>query len=286
MKKNHFMKSIVNIFLACVALLVVSCGGKEKKHYASPCDSLCEVYKLKSVTHLADIKDGDSAIFKAPNNKCYLVVSYKTETKDGQKDDAKVSATANPTEDCDKFTGTDRKAARTSAANAYTLLYKNISSFIKSLPGDDEMGKTHIPDIKIDSNSKRADEEQKNVHIKRSLIYAIALQADRDYRIIIGDSSDISKAEFFNITISGLPGKKSASYDKLSKSRQAFKDFFGINNCKRGNAFIFVTPIEIEFVGSLFFDKYGFDNKSDKGLKEFRSKTYWEIHPVFKIKYL
>jgi len=72
----------------------------------------------------------------------------------------------------------------------------------------------------------------------------------------------------------------------LSSARKDFKGFFGINNCKTGVAYIFCTPVEIEFAGSLFFNKSEYDNKSDIGFNNVKPKTYWEIHPITKIKYI
>jgi len=281
------MKAILNVFLAFIAILIVSCGGKDKKHPAAPCDSLEAIYKLKTVTRLSDMKDADSVLFQGQNNKCYLVVSSKTELNSEQSEKLEgSSANCNPC-DSDKFCGTDRNAAKNSVANAYTLIYKNLPAFIKSLPSDDEMGKTHFPEIRKDSGSKRVDEEKKNIHIKQSWIYAIAQQSDGDYRIIIGDSPDKSKAVFFNVAISALPEMKNSSYNRLHSARQEFKNFFGINNCCTiGKLFVFLTPVEIEFAGSLFFNKSGYDNKSEIGFKNLKPKTYWEIHPITKIKYL
>jgi hypothetical protein len=281
------MKTLPSVFLACIVIFLVSCGGKDKKHAVSPCDSLGAIYKCKTVNRLADMNNADSVLLQASNSKCYLVVSGKKEIKDEQSENEKTSSVISNPSDSDKFCGIDRKTTRTSIANAYTLTYKNIVSFIKSLPADDDMGKTHVPDIRIDTNSKRVEEEKKNIHIKQCWIHAIACEADGDYRIIIGDSPDAGKSVFFNIAISGLPDKNNASYAKLSKARQSFKDFFGINKkIKTGSVFVFSTPVEIEFAGSLFFDKYNFDKKSEMGYKNFKSKTYWEIHPVTQIKYL
>lgn len=279
------MKSLASVFLACLVIFLVSCGGKEKKPAVSPCDSLGAIYKCKTVNRLADMKNADSVLLQASNSKCYLVISDKKGIKDEQSE--KASSVNTDPGDSDKFYGSDRKAARTSIANAYTLKYKTLTSFIKSLPSDDDMGKTHVPDIRIDTGSKRVDEEKKNIHIIQCWIHVITCQADGDYRIIIGDSPDASKAVFFNIAISGLPDKGKYAYAKLSKARQSFKDFFGINkNFKNGSAFVFGTPVEIEFAGSLFFDKYNFDKKTEMGYKNFKPKTYWEIHPVTQIKYL
>ncbi len=275
------MKTILNLFLASIAILIVSCGGKDKKKVVSPCDSLGAIYKCKTVDRLADMNKADSVLFQATNNKCYLVVFDKKDIKEEQ-----LLVISNPG-DSDKFCGIGRRTAKTSIANAYTLIYKNLTSFIKSLPGDNEMGITHVPEIRKDSASKRVDEEKKNIHIKQCWIHAITCQTDGDYRIIIGDSPDANKSVFFNIAISGLPEKNNSSYAKLSKARQSFKDFWGINkNIKKCSAYVFSTPVEIEFAGSLFFDKYNFDKKSECGYKNFKPKTYWEIHPVTQIKYL
>ncbi|MGD0711705.1 MAG: hypothetical protein ABR968_11080 [Bacteroidales bacterium] len=282
-----FAHTIQLAFFSCLTLLIFSCGGKAKKYAISSCDSLEAIYKLKTVSRLAEIKDADSVLFQATNNKCYLVISKRTELKEEHFKGTNASFSSNNPADSDKFNGTERKAAKTSVANAYTLEYKNLTSFIKSLPSDSEMGKAHVPDIRTDSNSRRVDEEKKNVHINESWIYAISIQPDGDYRLIVGDSPDIGKAIFFNIVISGLPEENNSSYVKLSKARQTFKDFFGIkNNCKKSTVFILSTPVEIEFSGSLFFDKFNFDSKSENGYKNFKPKSYWEIHPITKIKFL
>jgi hypothetical protein len=282
------MRTITKLFLAYLAIFAISCGVNDKKRTASPCDSLEAKYKLKIITRLDDMKDADSAIFKAPNNKCFLVVADKTILEDEHSENLKSSVTPNKPYDSDLFDGTDRKDAKTSIANAYTLEYQNLTSFIKSLPGDDEMGKTHVPEISTDANSKRVDEEKKNVHIKQAWIYTFARQADEDYHVIIGDSPDLNKAIFFNIEISGLPDKSNASFAKLSKVRQSFKDFFGIkDSCKKGYTLAFInSPVEIEFSGSLFFDKFHYDHKSEIGYKNLKPKSYWEIHPISKIKFI
>jgi len=148
-------------FWHLLPFLIVACGGKDKKHTAAPCDSLEAIYKLKTVTRLTDMKEADSVLFQSQNNKCYLVVSTKTDLKNEYSEKSSISSTNCNSCDSDKFCGTSRRSAKTSVANAYTLIYKNLSSFIKSLPSDDEMGITHMPEIRKDSASKRVDEEKR-----------------------------------------------------------------------------------------------------------------------------
>src|SRR5271157_6563794 len=123
-----FAHTIQLVFFACLTLLIFSCGGKDKKHLASPCDSLESIYKLKTITQIAEMKDADSALFQATNNKCYLVISAKKELKEEHFKGTSPSASSNNLTGSDKFSGIERKAAKTSVANAYTLEYKNLAS--------------------------------------------------------------------------------------------------------------------------------------------------------------
>jgi hypothetical protein len=83
--------------------------------------------------------------------------------------------------------------------------------------------------------------------------------------------------------ISGLPPKKAASFDRLKKTRDDFKNL--LNNKLPGSGYHFYRPpIPITIGGSLFFD-ITHTKGGHPGPQDLRPNipTIFEVHPVTEI---
>jgi hypothetical protein len=181
------------------------------------------------------------------------------------------------TED-DFYCGVDRASCKTSLNASEYESFSDLKSFLNSLPSDD-----HMTSLKIsrESGSPRVTEELRNISIKKTYIYAIKHEPDKDYHIIIGDSAG---ANFFNVEITGLPDEGQQDFNALLNVRLAVKTFFDhrVRISEKYNKPD--PPIPVSISGSLFYDV---DHAPGiVGPAGLRPKTSWEIHPVSKIEFL
>jgi hypothetical protein len=179
----------------------------------------------------------------------------------------------------DDFAGNDRKAAKTSIADAPTETFGNVAGLIATLRSDDEMKSLGISE---DTNSGRVQQEKRNVAV-RGFIYAVKFEADHDFHVILGLDPNGRQKAFLNVEVSGLPigGPDRA---KLKEARTAFKDFFQEHGDRFSSTYKkFNPPIPVRVEGSLFFDV---DHPAGVvGPTGMRPQTAWEIHPVTKIQF-
>ncbi len=181
----------------------------------------------------------------------------------------------------DKFTGTARKAAKLSIANAPTKTFNDLKTLVNSLPSHEDM-KNHQPKIKTTATSNRVAEEKRNVKIKLFL-YAASREDDNDFHLILGRDPDSTDELYMTMELSGLPPASSAAFDKLKAARDAYKAFFGAD--LPGQTYDFYDPpIPVRIEGSLFWDA-SHASGSRPGPKSLKSRmpVVWEVHPITKI---
>jgi|GEM_PF-517073 len=294
------MKKII-IFIFTVNIILLSCNSGNQPSTKNSDSTTTEnkipdstvknkESKLDTISRLDLLKEGDSAIFKAPNGQYYFVgsVAESIESLPGN-DSMNTSAPSvtNPPCDGEPFDGIDRKNAKLSISSATLQNYATIADLIATLPADDVIGNSNPP-ISTDAASVRVGSEKRNVHITQAWLYTFKREGDEDYHVIIGSTPNKNTAVFFNIEISGLPKANAASFQKLLKARKDFKDFFGINNvCSSSYSDKFKDkPVPVEIKGSIFFDQLHYTDHTAIGPADARSKTYWEIHPVTFIRFI
>jgi hypothetical protein len=179
------------------------------------------------------------------------------------------------------FSGNDRKAAKTSVAQAPTEVFNTLPALVKTLSSDDYM-RGYEPPISKAAGSQRVEEEERNVTVMAAYIFVIYREGDNDYHIIIGSNSDTSKAILMNVEVSGLPDHSSQNYEVINGIREKIVGKFG-KICTTKKLFI-TNPVKISVSGSLFYD---IDHKPGiVGYKNLKPKTAWEIHPVTDIVFL
>ena len=288
------MKKTITLFQTFLILLVLvySCVKKEddKTKSIQTDTTKTSAVKIDTITSMDDLWNLDSAVYRAPDGECFWFYSFKEpeNTSDDNNYGMNLMKMTETNKPCDgeTFDGKDRKYSKIRLENAEQEEFDNLKQFRETLPDDDVIGsKTHKPPIQTGENSKRVIEEKRNVFIKQAWFYTYSRQSDEDYHVIVGDSPDKTKAHFFNIEISGLPPKSSSSYKKLKEARDYFQSFFNLKTCKSGYIPFPKKPIEVEFAGTIFFDKLHYSNHGDIGHGYAKGDSYWEIHPVSYIKF-
>jgi hypothetical protein len=181
----------------------------------------------------------------------------------------------------DNFTGTARKAAKLSIANAPTEQFNDLKNLIKSLAADNVM-KSHNPPIKTSATSDRVKEEKRNVRVK-AFLYAASRENDNDFHLIIGRDPSTTPEMYMTMELSALPPSSRPSFAKLKAARDAYKAFFDGNLPGLGYDF-YDPPIPVLIEGSLFFDMTHASGQrpGPQSLKS-RMPTIWEVHPITKI---
>lgn len=181
----------------------------------------------------------------------------------------------------ENFTGTARRAAKISIANAPIEEFDDLTSLIDTFPSIDEM-RDHVPHITTGKNSNRVAEEQRNVRV-RVWIYAMSREDDNDFHLILGRAPGADPL-YMTMELSGLPPANSPHFAKLKAAREAFKT--GLNNDTPGTGYEFPEPpIPVEIEGSLFFDMSHINPGSRPGPSKLRQHmpTICEVHPISKI---
>lgn len=181
----------------------------------------------------------------------------------------------------DNFTGTARKAAKISIADAPVKLFMDLKNLIKSLPADSDMI-AHQPKIKTTATSDRVTEEKRNVRVK-VFLYAASREDDNDYHLILGRDPNLAPEMYMTMELSGLPPSTRPSFAKLKATRDAFKTFFAGD--LPGTSYEFYDPpIPVRIEGSLFFDM-SHSSGTRPGPKSLKSRmpTIWEVHPLTKM---
>ena len=178
----------------------------------------------------------------------------------------------------DIFSGVDRGNIKKTIATATPTTNYTLNAFKNTLQTDTFMRSLGITNS---VNSPRVSQENRNVHITTSYLYAIKVEADGDMHIIMGDPS---KVALINCEASGLPATSSSSYTKIKNVRNTIITRFGTNFCGKTSYTVFTPPVLVDnFDGSLFFDMS--HTAGTVGPTGFRPTTSWEIHPISLIQF-
>ncbi|HEX7174303.1 MAG TPA: hypothetical protein VF240_03355 [Pyrinomonadaceae bacterium] len=184
----------------------------------------------------------------------------------------------------DNFTGTDRRVAKISIADAAMEEFADLKDLIATLPSTSFM-KNHKPKITRDKNMNRVEVEKRNVRV-HAFLYAASRENDNDFHLIIGRDPSAGEEMYMNVELSGLPPASSKSFTKLKTARNAYKKYWGSE--LPGTSYDFYTnaprPVLIE--GSLFFDvTHATGQKPGPQKLSKKIPTIWEIHPITRIKF-
>lgn len=183
----------------------------------------------------------------------------------------------------DGFRGNSRKAAKLSIVAGKPDEFDDLKKLIKGLPDDAGMA-DHHPPITTTPDSDRVTKEKRNVRVN-AFLYAASREDDNDFHLIIGRNPKRSPSMYMTVELSGLPPKSSKHFNRLSKTRDAYKTFFAAN--LPGATYDFYDPpIPVTVEGSLFFDM-SHAHGSKPGPSSLRKDipTIWEIHPISKIEF-
>ena len=234
---------------------------------------------VDTITSLDQPASSKIVVFKAPNNKQY----YAKTVIAGPPEEI-VMSTPSPASTTSAIEeqfrdgqpgGVRQEAKTTFATGAYKVItLKNLFSSLPTIDSMDHYG--------LGPDSIRVLPEKRNVHIKTAYLYIVKHEDDNDYHFIFGEKANYQQAKYImNGEISGLPGNFFKDSAQLRKVRKKAVEFFtSIKHCNTTN---YILSIPIEIKGSLFFD-YHHRNNTAK-CKDVQSKTAWEIHPVYDIKF-
>lgn len=237
--------------------------------------------------------DQQTVLFEVPFSpptvgagKYRIIVTNEMDPYDDSVSPAKLvatSASALAAPGGDNFTGTARKAAKTSIADATTENFADLQDLIATLPAIKTM-KNRQPPISKEPTSRRVTEEKRNVRL-RVWLYAASREDDNDFHLILGRAPAATPKVYMTMELSGLPPSSNASFNKLRAARNAYKNFFG-NNLPGMSYQHYDPPIPVEIEGSLFFD-VNHATGSRPGPQKLRQNmpTVWEVHPISKIKF-
>ena len=172
------------------------------------------------------------------------------------------------------FQGKDRRAAKTSIANAPVESFTTIIALRQSLQDDNAM---RARGISSDPSSDRVDVEQRNVTV-HAFIYAIKKESDRDFHVILGDANCQAPSCFMNAEVSGLP--KSPQHPDRAALTAVRTNFLNHFDAEPGTKKVktYDNPLPVQVTGSLFFDVH--HSAGEVGPPCCRPDTVWEIHPL------
>jgi hypothetical protein len=174
-------------------------------------------------------------------------------------------------EDTENFLATYRREARTSVVDAPVTTYEDLDALLKTLPKDEPMRERNPA---IDRSSPRVAEENRNVTVK-AYLYAYRRNAGNDIRLILGNSPDAAKRQYFGALLSGLP-PSGPFRDRLRIPRDQFKKELGE---PPGTGYLRLdSPILVKVTGSLYYNRqHPPETTGPTGMK---SATSWEIQPI------
>jgi len=204
-----------------------------------------------------------------------------------QKTSPKVTSTAEAGSVTDaqllnaKFKGSHRKAAKTSVSDASVEgEFSTVWDLWESLPSDADMMEQFDDWAAETGQSKftapRFADEDRNVRVQ-AWLYAVKLEDDQDFHVIIGDSPNADYDAYLNVEVSGLPDPANSHTSTLATVRQQLFEILG-NSFPRKKYKHLANPIPVEVEGSLFYDiDHG---PGTVGPASRRPDTAWEIHPI------
>jgi len=173
----------------------------------------------------------------------------------------------------DEYRGQSRKAAKLSIGTKPVESHSDLRALIATLPALATMPKT------LDSaDAARTEQEQRNIRVP-AFLHAASHEASNDFNLIVCDAAERPRQCLIAV-VSGLPDTKSAGYNTLRSSREAYKQWFAEN--VPGTAYDFYQPpIPIEIEGSLLYDTL-YAGGLRPGPRSLRDKLTvpWRIRPV------
>lgn len=195
---------------------------------------------------------------------------------------AVVSNDAGGFDSLNRFLGKVRAEAKTSFVASEPDSFRSLKALRKWLESDKHMHE--YTDAKL-QDAPRTEEENANVTVTDLYIFGVKREDDNDFHLILASYPKLSEDQvFFSAEISGLPDPSSPYYQQLFAVREKFKTYFGDATEKET---VFVAskkkpPIHlVSITGSLFFDNHHYSGHSS--VKDYKSGSAWEIHPVTSI---
>jgi hypothetical protein len=258
--KTHFFATI---FL--LAMLTFSCNKFESLSDIENENS----QKLDTITNLATMNTNE-VIWN--DNGVYRKVTM-IEDNDIEDELEESKNNTNKATCSNLFSGIDRGNIKKTFSTATPTTNYTLNAFKNTLQTDTFMRSLGITKS---TTSPRVSQENRNVHITTSYLYAIKNESDGDFHIIMGD---LNKVALTNCEASGLPETSSSSYTKINTVRNAIIAKFATDFCGKTSYTVFTPPILVDNLdGSLFFDV---DHAAGVvGPTGFRPDTSWEIHPI------
>ncbi len=179
-------------------------------------------------------------------------------------------------EDNVDFSGSARKAAKTSIASGPLRQYANLGSLIRALTPDSSMRALRISDA---ADSGRVAQENRNVSVTAYLYATKRETNDNDYHLILGSTSSArSTTQFLNSEVAGLA--ENSSRARLATVRAKFENLYAqAEENPPGTKYEYFQPaMKVRVKGSLFFDLHHAAGEAAAGNDA--PKTAWEIHPI------
>jgi hypothetical protein len=264
MKNIFLLKSIV---IAVVLVSFLSCKTEPFDENNPSLEDLDTIKRLSQMTTDKVIWN-DNGVFRTVTLSEDIDPEEKNEEENSNR-----AATCSP-----NFSGVDRANAKKSFSTAASTTNYTFNSFRNTLQTDTFMRSLGIS---TSSTSARVAQENRNVYITTSYLYAIKRESDGDYHMIIGDLNNVALT---NCEASGYPSSSATSYTKIKAVRDAIVAKFGSEFCGGSSYTKFSPPILIDVLkGSLFFDV---DHAAGTvGPTGFRPTTAWEIHPISELQF-
>lgn len=269
MKKNLVILKI--LCLSVIYNLFISCEKVDNYEKSL----IIENTSFKILDTIQDLLQMKNKVAIWNDNGVYRKVSFGEDNDSINDDEQKINKLA----PCSPlFSGNDRKVAKISLVNSQEDKYSSFNDFRNTLQPD---GFIRSLGITTSTTSDRISQENRNVNISGSYLYAIKNESDGDLHMIIGDLSNVALT---NCEASGYPSSSYSSYKKIKTVRETVVTRFGTDFCGKSKYTIFSPPIRLfTLKGSLFFDV---DHAAGiVGPIGYRPTTSWEVHPVSSIKF-
>lgn len=256
----------------CLVILISFMGCEKQDIAGLPAGDLQKPVKpYATINNLSDFVT-DTAIWIRDGQSIMVTRS------DDEEMEEEVEASENRAAACTNiYDGVARANAKTTFATPAIVKYSTIPALRSSLQTD-----TYMRSIGLTSNSLRFSQEQRNVSVTTSYLYAIKMEDDEDYHLIIGNNTDSSG--LMNCEASGLPPVTYSSYAAIAGVRNAIKNYFGTDFCGEWSYTKFTPAIKISILkGSMFYD---IDHLPGVvGPTGLRPNTSWEMHPIGKLRF-
>jgi hypothetical protein len=265
MKNNVVLSFLIVVFIFMI--VIVSCSKIESFNGSGNANGS----QLDTIQKLVEMKS-DTAIWNDNGVYRTIILEKSSDPKEaGDQENEKATCS-------NLFSGVDRAAAKISFSSATSTTYTTFNSFRNTLQTDVFMKSLNISRSRT---SRRVSQEERNVYITTSYLYAIKSESDGDLHMIIGD---LSKTALTNCEVSGYPLSSSSAYAKIKAVKEAVVARFATDFCGKSSYTIFSPPVLIDvFKGSLFFDV---DHSAGTvGPSGYRPTTAWEVHPISFIKF-